>query len=188
MAQAAADLNKVEVQLARQATQTVRAPRDGYVLHIAAGGISTYVKEGDVLATFVPENVKQAVELYVNGLDIPLIHPGRKVRLMFEGWPSVQFSGWPSVAIGTFAGEVAVVDTSVSPNGKFRVIVTETADEPWPDSRFLRIGAQAKGWVLLNRVSVGYELWRKMNNFPPAYDQPPEKSVVPQKPSQEQPS
>jgi multidrug resistance efflux pump len=185
MAQAAADLNKVEVQLARQATQTVRAPRDGYVLHIAAGGISTYVKEGDVLATFVPENVKQAVELYVNGLDIPLIQPGRKVRLMFEGWPSVQFSGWPSVAVGTFAGEVAVVDASVSPNGKFRVVVTETPDEPWPDSRFLRIGAQAKGWVLLNRVSVGYELWRKMNNFPPTYDQPLQTQGAQQKPSGE---
>jgi hypothetical protein len=31
----------------------------------------------------------------------------------------------------------------------------------------LRQGARAQGWVLLNRVSVGYELWRQFNGFPP---------------------
>ena len=25
----------------------------------------------------------------------------------------------------------------------------------------------AKGWVLLGQVSLGYELWRRLNGFPP---------------------
>jgi ABC-type multidrug transport system fused ATPase/permease subunit len=169
-AQAKADFNKVEVQLSRQHTQLVRAPRDGYVLQILAGGISTHVKEGDVLATFVPKDATPAVELYVSGLDAPLIHAGRKVRLIFEGWPSVQFSGWPSVAVGTFGGEVIAIDSAVSPNGKFRVLISPLKDEAWPNARFLRMGAQVNGWVLLNEVSLGYELWRQMNSFPPIYD------------------
>lgn len=172
VSQAQADLNKVEVQLSRQHTQLVRAPRDGYVLQIVAGGVSTHVKEGDVLAIFVPADVKPAVELYVSGLDVPLVHPGRKVRLIFEGWPSIQFSGWPSVAVGTFAGEVIAVDSTISPNGKFRVLITQADNEPWPDAQFLRMGAQVQGWVLLNEVSIGYELWRQMNSFPPVYDDP----------------
>lgn len=169
-AQARADLNKIEVQLARQGTQIVRAPRDGYVMQITAGGIATQVKEGDILARFVPQVSTRAVELYVHGLDVPLLYPGRKVRLMFEGWPAVQFSGWPAVAVGTFAGELRSVDASVSPNGRFRVLVTEPANDPWPDDHFLRMGAKAQGWVLLNEVPLGFELWRKMNNFPPQYD------------------
>ena len=168
-AQTDADLNKIEVQFARQGTQVVEAPHDGFIMHITAGGIATQVQEGDILATFVPDNVTRAVELYVNGLDVALISPGRKVRLIFEGWPAVQFSGWPAVAIGTFAGEVVAVDASVSPNGKFRILISETKEEPWPAINFLRMGAKTKGWVLLNEVPLGFELWRQMNNFPPVY-------------------
>ena len=50
------------------------------------------------------------MELWARGNDAPLITPGRKVRLQFEGWPAVQFAGWPSVAVGTFGGIVGVVD------------------------------------------------------------------------------
>lgn len=170
VAQTEAELNKIDSRVARQHTQLIAAPRNGYVLHIVAGGASTQVKQGDPLATFVPEDIEAAVELYVSGLDAPLIYPGRKVRLMFEGWPSIQFSGWPSVAVGTFAGQVVAVDSAISPNGKFRILVTKIKGEPWPDKRFLRMGVKAKGWVLLNDVSLGYELWRQMNSFPPVFD------------------
>ena len=46
--------------------------------------------------------------------------------------------------------------------------MTEDASElpPWPDERFVRFGSTARGWVLLETVSAGYELWRQMNNFP----------------------
>ena len=172
VAQAQADVNKVEVQFSRQSSQLVRAPRDGFVTHIAAGGISTHVKEGDLLATFVPKDTTPAVELYANGLDAPLIYPGRKVRVIFEGWPSIQFSGWPSVAVGTFPAQVVSIDSTISPNGKFRVLLAKPENENWPDARFLRMGSRVKGWVLLNEVSVAYELWRQLNSFPPMYDAP----------------
>ncbi|MBY0408206.1 MAG: HlyD family efflux transporter periplasmic adaptor subunit, partial [Rickettsiales bacterium] len=166
-AESVAKLTLVETKLSRQQTQMVLAPKDGLIVRTAAGDLATMVKEGDVLATFVPTDSKRAVELYVSGLDMPLIHQGREVRLQFEGWPVVQFSGWPSAAIGTFAGEVMVIAPSVSPNGKFRILVTEPEGQPWPDTRYLRFGARANGWVLLDTVPLGYELWRQMNGFPP---------------------
>lgn len=166
-ADAVAKLNLAETKLSRQQTQLIRAPKSGVIMRTAAGDLATMVKEGDVVATFVPDDSQRAVELYVSGLDVPLIYPGRRVRLQFEGWPAVQFSGWPSLAIGTFSGEVKVVAPSVSPNGKFRILVGEIEGETWPDARFLRFGGRANGWVLLNTVSLGYELWRQMNGFPP---------------------
>ncbi len=169
---ATAELTSAEVKLSRQERQVVVAPRDGTILKVLAGDNSTVVRSGDKIATFAPNLDNAAVEIYVRGNDIPLIHKGRKVRLQFEGWPVVQFSGWPSVAIGTFGGIVSAVDASVSNNGKFRVIVTKEPGEEWPDSRFLRHGAKVYGWVLLNEVSVGYELWRQINSFPPNFDKP----------------
>jgi hypothetical protein len=41
------------------------------------------------------------------------------------------------------------------------------AEDGWPDAEFLRQGNQAVGWVLLNRVPLGYEIWRRLNGFPP---------------------
>jgi hypothetical protein len=38
---------------------------------------------------------------------------------------------------------------------------------PWPDSRWLRQGVRANGWVLLQRVPLWYEVWRQLNGFPP---------------------
>lgn len=177
-AEAASKLAGAETRLSRQHTQLVTAPTDGLVVRTSAGDSATLVQEGDVLATFVPQDSLLAVELYVNGLDMPLIQAGAQVRLQFEGWPVVQFSGWPSVAIGTFSGRVSVVDPSISPNGRFRIVVTENPGERWPDRQYLRLGARAKGWVLLNTVSVGYEFWRQLNQFPPerTISQPQEKA------------
>ena len=168
VAEAAAELTRVDVNLSRQSVQTVRAPRDGVILRVFAGDAATFVRAGDVVATFVPNNADRAVELFVDGRDVALVRVGAKVRLQFEGWPVVQFSGWPSLAVGTFGGTVAAVDPSAQPTGRFRVLVTEDAvDMPaWPDQRFVRFGSAARGWVLLEEVSVGYELWRQMNNFP----------------------
>ena len=132
------------------------------------------VKAGDALAVLVPDTESRAVELWIDGNDIPLIAEGGKVRLQFEGWPAVQFTGWPSVAVGTFGGRVALVDATDDGTGKFRVLVVPEAGEPWPSGRFLRQGTQANGWVLLQRVSLGYELWRRFNGFPPSMSAPPE--------------
>jgi len=169
VAEAAAELTRVEVNISRQSVQIVRAPRDGVILRVNAGDAATFVNAGEVVATFVPDNVARAVEIFVDGRDVALVQPGAPVRLQFEGWPAVQFSGWPSVAVGTFQGRVEAVDPSAQPDGRFRVLVTEDeeAETSWPDERFVRFGARARGWVLLGTVSVGYELWRQLNNFPP---------------------
>ncbi|NBO18812.1 MAG: HlyD family efflux transporter periplasmic adaptor subunit [Proteobacteria bacterium] len=166
-AEATAKIAGAETKLSRQQTQLVRAPADGIIIQTSIGDAATMVSEGDTVATFAPANTVKAAELYLRGLDMPLVQPGRKVRLQFEGWPSVQFSGWPATAIGTFGGEVAVIAPSISENGKFRILVTEDPKEPWPADAYLRFGSQVNGWVLLDTVPVGYELWRQMNNFPP---------------------
>ncbi len=168
VAEASAELSRVDVNLSRQSVQIVRAPRDGVILRVNAGDAATFVRAGDVVASFVPDNVDRAVELFIDGADVALVSPGDPVRLQFEGWPVVQFSGWPSIAVGTFGGVVSAVDPSAQPNGRFRVLVTEDPDAelPWPGQQFVRFGSSARGWVLLDTVSVGYEIWRQLNNFP----------------------
>lgn len=129
---------------------------------------SNIVKQGDALLVLVPDPDIKAVELWVDGNDAVLITPGRHARLQFEGWPALQFAGWPEVAVGTFGGIVAFVDATDDGKGKFRLlIVPDKADLPWPSERFLRQGVRVNGWVLLNRVTMAYELWRQLNAFPP---------------------
>ena len=171
-ASAAASLAKVEVKFSRQQRQLVTAERDGIVLSVLQGGGSVFVKTGDQLAVFVPDHLKPAVEIFIDGNDLPLIQPGRQVRLQFEGWPAVQFSGWPSVAVGTFPGRVFSVDPSVNKQGKFRVLISpdKDAEGEWPDNIYLRQGTRVVGWVLLDSVRLGYELWRVFNGFPPTVD------------------
>lgn len=170
-ASADSDLAESETKLSRQENQILTAPQDGVILKVLAGDSATTVKAGHKIATFAPNLSDPAVEIYVSGNDIPLINEGRKVRLQFEGWPIIQFSGWPSIAIGTFGGVVSSVDSSVSENGKFRVIVKQDQNEKWPDQRFLRHGAKSQAWILLNKVSLGYEMWRQLNSFPPKFDE-----------------
>ncbi|MEO1251956.1 MAG: HlyD family efflux transporter periplasmic adaptor subunit [Pseudomonadota bacterium] len=170
VAEAAAELNRIDINLSRQSAQIARAPRDGMILQVNAGDTATFVSAGDVVARFVPQDVQRAVEIFIDGRDVALVQPGAKARIQFEGWPAVQFSGWPSVAVGTFPGEVVAVDPSADATGRFRILITEVeSDEPpWPDERFVRFGSAARAWVLLEEVTVGYELWRQLNNFPPS--------------------
>jgi biotin carboxyl carrier protein len=168
---AASELAESETKLSRQENQIIYAPKDGIILKVLAGDSATAVKSGDKLATFAPNLTDPVVEIYVSGNDIPLVFEGRKVRLQFEGWPIVQFSGWPSIAIGTFGGVISSIDSSISENGKFRVIVKKAEGENWPDERFLRHGAKTQAWILLNNVSLGYEFWRQLNSFPPTFDE-----------------
>ncbi len=161
-------LLKSEVDLSRQQSQVVKAPRDGSVLRLLVNPQSDIVKQGDPLLVLVPDPDVKAVELWVDGNDAVLIMPGRHTRLQFEGWPALQFAGWPEVAVGTFGGTVAFVDATDDGKGKFRVlIIPDKTDQPWPAERFLRQGVRVKGWILLNRVTMVYELWRQLNAFPP---------------------
>ncbi len=170
----------LESRIAQQTTQLVTAPRDGVVFRLFASPGAELVRAGAPLIQLIPEAGSRAVELWVDGNHVPLISPGRTVRLQFEGWPAVQFSGWPSVAVGTFAGRVQLVDPSDDGAGRFRLLVVpeDPEEEPWPDPTYLRQGVRAKGFVLLDRVSMGYELWRQANGFPPTVAmQPPDAST-----------
>lgn len=168
LAKARADLTRLDVRVARQATQKVTAPVDGTVWRVVARQNGEFLKAGAPLVVLVPQTTATVVELYLNGNDVPMVSPGRPVRLQFEGWPALQFSGWPSVAVGTFGGRVLLVDATDDGLGKFRVLVEpDPNDEPWPAAQYLRQGVRANGWVLLDIVSLGYELWRQFNGFPP---------------------
>lgn len=166
-----ADIAKLRSTLAslrvRSAMYRIVAPQDGFVVRAVRAGIGETLKEGDAVVTIMPANPQLAVELYVRPMDVPLLRIGRKVRLQFDGWPALQFSGWPSVAVGTFGGEVRVIDYVNSSDGRYRVLVApDTTDEPWP--RELRVGSGVLGWAMLDEVPVWFELWRQLNGFPPS--------------------
>jgi hypothetical protein len=174
VASASAELARIEVRMARQAAQSVVAPREGVVFRIVTNGqVGEIVKTGDVLAVIVPDTTERAVELWVSGNDLPLVRPGARARLQFEGWPALQFSGWPAVAVGTFPGRVSVVDASDNGNGQFRVLVVPDVPSGWPSPEYLRQGVRVEGWVQLGRVRLGYELWRQFNGFPPSLPREP---------------
>jgi multidrug resistance efflux pump len=171
------ELTEATTKLERQKTQVIVAPRTGYVLRIHAASSADLLSQGDPLIELIPETDALAVELWVRGIDAPLVTPGRKVRLQFEGWPAVQFAGWPSVAVGTFGGVVSVVDAQGNAEGRFRVLVLpDPQDQPWPDQVYLRQGVRTNGWLLLDTVSLGYEMWRQLNAFPPSVRSAPEKT------------
>ncbi len=152
-----------------QRGQTVTAPRDGRIFKMMRKQGFDFVKKGDPLFILVPETEQRAVELYIDGNDLPLLEEGNPVRLQFEGYPAVQFTpGWPEAAMGTFGGRVSIIDSTDDGAGRFRIVVLpDPDDQPWPAGRFTRQGVRANGWVLLNRVTLGYELWRQLNGFPP---------------------
>jgi len=166
--------NKISSVDVRRGLYIVRAPQNGYVVRSLKAGIGETIKEGESIATLQPDNPALAVELYVRAMDVPLIQRGRTVRLQFDGWPAIQFSGWPAVAVGTFGGEVVVIDAVSSVGGKYRLLVSpkvQKGDQPWPSQ--LRVGSGVYGWVMLDDVPVWYELWRQLNGFPPSLQEEP---------------
>jgi adhesin transport system membrane fusion protein len=173
------DIQEVDNRIERFKARRVVAPCDGVVFRVAAnvsqGGL--YVKEGDELCTIVPDTNDRVAELFLDGVDAPIVlaYADRHkemphVRLQFEGWPAVQFSGWPELAIGTFGGKIRQVDAASGLAGQCRILVEPDyvmQGDQWPDPEFLRQGNQVVGWVFLNRVPLGFEIWRRLNGFPP---------------------
>ncbi|OYU95580.1 MAG: biotin attachment protein [Bacteroidetes bacterium B1(2017)] len=167
-----AEISKMQVELSnlelRSGFYVIRAPQNGYIVKAFKSGLGELIKEGEDLVSIVPSDAKLAVELYVRAMDLPLMEPGVKVRVQFDGWPALVFTGWPNVGVGTFGGVVQTVDRVNSTNGLFRVLVIPDPNtEPWPD--LLRAGSGVYGWAMLKNVSVWYELWRQFNGFPPDF-------------------
>lgn len=161
-------LTSSEISVSRQDTQKILAPRDGVVFRLPFNSSSQIVSQGEALLVIQPNTNAPAVEFMVDGRDAPLIKKESKVRLEFEGWPAIQVPGWANVGVGTFGGKVGFVDPVDNGTGNFRVmVIPDPTEQPWPQSSFLRQGISAKGWILLEKVSIGYELWRIFNGFPP---------------------
>ena len=162
--------NKIANVEIRIRNHALTVPQDGYVVKALKVGIGETVKENEALVTIMPDIKTKAVELYVKAMDVPLISRGRQVRLQFDGWPVLQFSGWPNASVGTFGGEVIVIDYVASADGDYRLLVIpDKLEEEWPPQ--LRLGSGVNGWVMLNDVPVWYELWRQINGFPPTISQ-----------------
>lgn len=161
------EIGDLKIKLQELDRLVIPAPRDGTVFRLNVNERGDAIKKGDPILTIVPEITQKAVELFVKGNDMPLIQVGQEVRLQFEGWPAVQFAGWPSVAVGTFSGSVSNVDATDNGKGEFRILILPNeAEQEWPSDRYLRQGVRVNGWVMLRRVSLGYEIWRQLNGFP----------------------
>ncbi|NNF02337.1 MAG: HlyD family efflux transporter periplasmic adaptor subunit [Bacteroidia bacterium] len=146
----------------------ITAPQEGYITQAVRSGIGEVIKEGEELLNIMPAKYDLAVTMYVRPMDLPLVKIGQEVRFIFDGWPSVAFSGWPNISFGTFGGTVVAIDNFTSSNGLFRILVSpDPNDIEWPKE--LRVGSGAIGMALLKDVPIWYELWRKLNGFPPDY-------------------
>lgn len=175
-----AQVNKLENQYQnyriRNGLYYITAPQDGYVNRAIQSGLGETIKEGTPIVSIMPSEYDIAVETYVEPMDLPLIKKGEKVRIWFDGWPTIVFSGWPNMSYGTFGGTVVAIENFISPNGKYRMLIApDKEDIPWPKQ--LSIGAGTESIALLNTVPVWFEIWRFLNGFPPNYYNPTDSST-----------
>jgi multidrug resistance efflux pump len=147
----------------------IKAPQSGFVNRAVQSGLGENIKEGTPIVTIVASNYELAVETYISPVDFPLLKKGEKVRVWFDGWPTIVFSGWPNMSYGTFGGKIVAIENNISDNGKYRVLIApdEKDKHKWPKQ--LSIGSGAQTLALLNDVPIWYEMWRVLNGFPPDY-------------------
>lgn len=179
---AEAQVSKLNTQSAnyqlRNNMYYIKAPQNGYINKALKAGIGETFKEGEQLVGIMPAEYDLAVETFVEPIDLPLIHLGEEVRIQFDGWPAIFFSGWPNASFGTYAGEVVAVETFISQNGKFRILIapsTKEKNHDWPKN--IRVGSGAYTIALLEDVPVWYEIWRRLNGFPANYYTPDGKEL-----------
>ncbi|MFN8846470.1 MAG: efflux RND transporter periplasmic adaptor subunit [Bdellovibrionales bacterium] len=162
-----AELARVEIKESRQSKQTVLAPSSGTINTILVGEGFELIKPGQPIASIVPDTSERYVELNVEAQDLPFLQVGQKVLLQFEGWPILQLSGLPELSMGTFQGNLKLIDSADDGNGQFRVVVEPYKSAPWPKPEFLRQGIRAHGWIQMKRVPLWFEIWRRLLSLPP---------------------
>jgi multidrug resistance efflux pump len=156
----------------RRIASRIYAPIDGTLVRMAEVGPGETVKQGDKIVRISPLSADKAAELWADGLDSPLLNVGRKVRLLFFGIPAIPLPAWPELMAGTYGGVIKVVDQVDDGKGNFRFwVVPDPEDRPWPEQSHVRQGTKVMAWVILNRVPLWYELWRRVNLFPPDYQE-----------------
>ena len=166
------DVAKLENQVSnytiRNTMYAVISPQDGQIVQANKSGIGEILKEGESVASIVPNRMDYAVEMFIAPMDLPLVNIGQRVRFTFDGFPAIIFSGWPNASYGTFAGKVVVIENTIGDDGKYRVLVAEDSiEKKWPAQ--IKIGTGSQGILLLKNVPIWYELWRNVNGFPPDF-------------------
>ena len=78
------ELTEAATRLERQKTQVITAPRSGTVLRVYAASTADFLVQGSPLIELIPATEELAVELWVRGIDAPLISPGA------QGAPAVR--------------------------------------------------------------------------------------------------
>lgn len=160
--------NMVANYKTRRGFYFVIASQDGQIIQINKAGIGEIIKDGENIATIVPNRVDYAVEMFVKPVDLPLVKPGQRVMCIFDGFPAIVFSGWPNSSYGTFAGQVIAIENNISTNGLFKALIVPAKEgKEWPKN--IKIGTGVSAIAILNDVPVWYELWRNINGFPPDY-------------------
>lgn len=148
----------------------ITAPQKGYINKAIKSGIGETFKEGEALVGIMPADYQLAVETFIDPIDLSLLHVGEPVRVQFDGWPAIVFSGWPNASYGTFGAKVVAIETFISPNGKYRVLLApDESEHSWPEA--IRVGSGARTMALLNDVPIWFEMWRRLNGFPPDFYQ-----------------
>jgi len=177
-AKAADQLADISLRLSnaeqRRLASRVTSPIDGTVVKMAQAGAGETVRPGDKLVRISPASADKAIEMTADGIDAPLLNVGRKVRILFYGIPAIPLPAWPEIMAGTYGGVIKVIDQVDDGKGNFRFwVVPDPDDRTWPPQEHVRQGTKAMGWVILNRVPLWYELWRRFNLFPPDYQERP---------------
>jgi multidrug resistance efflux pump len=171
---AEAELTKLQNQFnnydRRNGLYYILAPQDGFISKTSKSGLGETVKEGEEIARISPFQFLHSIEIFIDPMDMPLVHVGEQVRLIFDGFPAFVISGWQNISKGVYNGTILTVDPALHESGKFRVLVRPSENEQWP--AVLKQGGGVQAIMLLNDVPLGYELWRNFNGFPPDFYSP----------------
>ncbi len=156
----------------RRLAGKILAPIAGTVVKMAKAGAGETVSQGETLIRLSPTSMDKAIEMVADGLDAPLLNVGRKVKILFYGIPAIPLPAWPELMAGTYSGVIKVIDQVDDGKGNYRFwVVPDPDDRVWPEQSHVRQGTKTMGWVILNRVPLWYELWRRFNLFPPDYEE-----------------
>ena len=69
----------------RNGFYVIKAPQSGYVTRATVSGLGETIKEGETICKIIPESFNHIVELYVDPVDMPLVHDGVNVQFIFDG-------------------------------------------------------------------------------------------------------
>ena len=136
------ELQEINFKLSRVERLLIKAPSDGTLIRFNVFDQGKAVKQGDELFTIGPHTWEAAVELRISADDATRVQQGDRVRLQFEGWPAV------GKVLGIFEGAVISIDPADGDSGRFRVLIKEAGNNPWPDNRYLRPGVRTSCWIV----------------------------------------